>query len=209
MKTLVIGANGQIGRQFCALAAKSGLPVRAMIRSPDQAAEFEAMGVETVLADLEGDLEHAFKDCDQVVFTAGSGPDTGADKTLLVDLHGAIRTIDLADELGLGRVVMVSALRAENPLVGPEKLRPYLAAKYAADQYLRHAKTEYVILKPGRLTDEQPSGSITTDPESVDHDTISRGNVARTLLAVTKNRALRNREYRLLDGDQSVETVFA
>ncbi len=209
MKTLVIGANGRIGRQFCTLAAAAGLPVCAMLRDPDQAKHFEADGVDTVTGDLEGGFEHAFQRCEQVVFTAGSGPDTGADKTLLVDLHGAIRAIDLARDQGLGRFVMVSALRADEPLAGPENLRPYLAAKHAADSYLRHAGIEYVILKPGRLTDEPASGCIATDPESVGHLTISRGNVARSLLAVARNRALRNREYPLLDGEQPIDTVFA
>lgn len=209
MKTLVIGANGQIGRQFCALAVEARLPLRAMIRDPGQADDFSRLGVETVVGDLEGEFEQALEDCEQVLFTAGSGPHTGADKTLLVDLYGAIRAIDLARESGLGRFVMVSAMRADFPMAGPLALRPYLAAKYAADQYLRHAGIEYVILKPGRLTDDAPSGRITTDPESVEHNTVSRGNVALSLLAVCRNRALRNRETILLDGDQPIDTVFA
>ncbi len=209
MKTLVIGANGKIGRQFCVLAAQSGLPVRVMIRDGGQADFFNQLGVETVIADLEGDFASSYENCEQVIFTAGSGPTTGADKTLMVDLYGAIRAVDLADERGLGRFVMVSAMRAANPLAAPEKLRPYCAAKFAADQYLRHAATEHVILKPGRLTDEPPSGCITTDPEAVEHIDISRGNVAHALLAVARNRALRNREYDLLDGEQPIDTVFS
>ncbi len=209
MKTLVIGANGQIGRQFCSLAAEAGFPVRAMIRDQAQAAYFESLGVETVLGDLEGEFAHAFEGCDQVIFTAGSGPHTGPDKTLMVDLHGAWRAMALADEFELGRYIMVSALRAERPLAAPEKLRPYMAAKHAADELLRHARTSHVILKPGRLTDEEPTGKVTTDPEEVDHNMVSRGNVARALLALSENHALRDREYLLLDGVQPVSTVFA
>lgn len=209
MKTLVIGANGQIGRLFCALAAENGFPVRAMIRDAAQAAYFDELGVEAVQGDLEGEFAHAFDGCDQVIFTAGSGPHTGPDKTLMVDLHGAWRAMALADEFELGRYIMVSALRAERPLSAPEKLRPYMAAKHAADELLRHARTSHVILKPGRLTDEAPTGKVTTDPDEVDHITISRGNVAQALLAVADNRALRDREYLLLDGAQPVSTVFA
>ncbi len=208
MKTLVIGANGQIGRQFCALAAERNLPIRAMIRDRGQIPAFREIGVETVTADLESDFRQAYEGCEQVIFTAGSGPHTGPDKTLLVDLHGAIRASDLADELGLARFTMVSALRAEHPLQAPERLRPYMAAKHAADGYLRRGRTPYVILKPGRLTDEPPSGRITTDPDSVAHNHISRGNVARILLAVAGNGGLRNAEYRILDGDMPIDTVF-
>ncbi|MCC5812179.1 MAG: SDR family oxidoreductase [Ectothiorhodospiraceae bacterium] len=209
MKTLIIGAHGQIGYQFCTLAAAADFPIRAMIRDAGQSEDFEKIGVETVVADLEQDFSAAFEGCDQVVFTAGSGPNTGPDKTLLVDLYGAVRSIELSEELGIGRFIMVSAMRAEQPMQAPEKLRPYMAAKYAADVLLRRSRLEYVILKPGRLTDEPPTGRITTDPEAVAHNTISRGNVAQVLLAVATNRALRHREHLLLDGGEPVETVFS
>ncbi|MAR73180.1 MULTISPECIES: NAD(P)H-binding protein [unclassified Halomonas] len=81
MTTLVIGANGQIGRQVCAIAHRQGHPIRAMIRSAEQRDWFEQQGIETVVADLEGDFASAFEGCDQVLFTAGSGPNTGPDKT--------------------------------------------------------------------------------------------------------------------------------
>lgn len=56
MTTLVIGANGQIGKQFCELAKQSGTPIRAMIRSEEQAAWFQERDIQTVLGDLEGSL---------------------------------------------------------------------------------------------------------------------------------------------------------
>ncbi len=74
MTTLVIGANGQIGKQFCALAKEAGTPIKAMIRNEEQATWFQERGIRTVVGDLEGEMEHAFEGCDQVVFTAGSGP---------------------------------------------------------------------------------------------------------------------------------------
>lgn len=160
MTTLVIGANGQIGKQFCELAKQSGTPIRAMIRSEEQAAWFQERDIQTVLGDLEGEFEHAFEGCDQVVFTAGSGPHTGPDKTLMIDLFGAIRTADIASQRGLSRYIMVSAMRAEQPLEAPEKMRPYMAAKFAADAHLRHSDVSYVILKPGRLTDDAPTISL-------------------------------------------------
>ena len=53
MKTLVIGANGKIGRLFCQKAAEQGLAVRAILRDPAQRSFFQFLGVETVLGDLE------------------------------------------------------------------------------------------------------------------------------------------------------------
>ena len=67
----------------------------------------------------------------------------------MIDLFGAIRTADVASQKGLSRYIMVSAMRAENPLEAPEKLRPYMAAKFSADAYLRNSDIPHVILKPG------------------------------------------------------------
>ncbi|WP_136067194.1 SDR family oxidoreductase [Modicisalibacter radicis] len=209
MKTLVIGANGQIGRQFCELAHQAGVPIRAMIRDTSQQAWFQERGIETVLGNLEGDFGKAFYGCDQVVFAAGSGPHTGPDKTLMIDLHGALRAIDLAASLGVGRFIMVSALRAEKPLEAPDKLRPYMAAKHAADAHLRAARVPHVILKPGRLTDEPATRRVATSLDEAGDNRVSRANVAHALLHLARRRDLARREYVLLDGERTLDVALA
>lgn len=205
MSTLVVGANGQIGRQFCELARDAGEPIKAMVRDEAQQAWFEERGIVSVVADLEGDFHHAFDGCAQVLFAAGSGPDTGPDKTLMVDLFGATRVADKASELGLERMLLISALRAENPLDAPEKLRPYMAAKFAADAYLRAAGVSHLIVKPGRLTDEPASQRIATSLEETDGtNQVSRANVAHALLHLAKSTQLKDREFVLLDGERGI-----
>ncbi|MBS3669432.1 SDR family oxidoreductase [Vreelandella boliviensis] len=207
MTTLVIGANGQIGKQFCELAQQAGTPIKAMIRSEEQASWFKERGIDTVIADLEGEFEHAFEGCDQVVFTAGSGPHTGPDKTLMIDLYGAIRTADIAKQKGLSRYIMVSAMRAEKPLEAPEKMRPYMAAKFAADAHLSNSGVPYVILKPGRLTDEAASQQFASTVEESGDNQISRANVAHALLHVVQTPGVVNQEYLLLDGKRSISEI--
>lgn len=209
MRTLIIGANGQIGRQFCELALAAELPIKAMIRDSDQQAWFRERGIETVIADLEGELRHAFYGCDQVVFTAGFGPHTGPDKTLMIDLHGAIRAADLASRLGLSRFLMVSAMRAERPLEAPEKLRPYMAAKHAADAHLRASKVAHVILKPGRLTDEPATRRVATSLAEAGDNRVSRANVAHALLHLARTRAIQDREFVLLDGQRPIAEALS
>lgn len=205
MTTLVIGANGQIGHQFCALAQAAGVPIKAMIRSDDQRPWFTERGISTVIADLEGDFRHAFDGCHQVLFTAGSGPHTGPDKTLLIDLYAATRAIDLASERRLSRFVMVSALRAENPQDAPEKLRPYMAAKFAADAYLRASDVPHLILKPGRLTDDPATRKVATSlKETGGENRVSRANVAHALVHLVQAEALVDREFLLLDGERDI-----
>ncbi|MGO1616245.1 MAG: SDR family oxidoreductase [Halomonas sp.] len=208
MTTLVIGANGQIGKQFCDLARQAGTPIKAMIRSEKQAVWFNERGIDSVIADLEGEFEHAFDGCDQVVFTAGSGPHTGPDKTLMIDLFGAIRTADIAKQQGLARYIMISAMRAEQPLEAPEKMRPYMAAKFAADAHLRNSGVPYVILKPGRLTDEVASQQFASSLDEAGDNQISRANVAHALLRAVQTPDLVNQEYLLLNGTRSIDEII-
>ncbi|ARU59343.1 NAD-dependent epimerase/dehydratase [Oleiphilus messinensis] len=208
MSTLVIGANGQIGRLFCQHAAQRNIDVTAMLRNPDQENFFQALDIPTVIADLEGDFEAALSAFDQVVFTAGSGPSTGLDKTLLIDLYGAIRVIKAAEQAGMKQFLMVSALRADKPLEAPEKLQPYMAAKLAADEILLKSEVPFTILRPGRLTDEAATGFIQS-PLSDNRDpiTITREDVALTMLEVLGQGWAIGKTINLLNGKHSINTL--
>ena len=96
-KILIAGATGQTGKRVIEILnnSQSFEPV-AMIRKKEQQEIFDDMEVETVLADLEEDLDNAVKGIDKVIFAAGSGSETGEDKTKAVDRDGAIKLIDAA-----------------------------------------------------------------------------------------------------------------
>ncbi|ART62006.1 SDR family oxidoreductase [Kushneria marisflavi] len=207
MTTLIIGANGQIGRRLCEQAAQSGHAVRAMVRDEQQNTFFDSIGVETVMGDLTGDMDHVFEGCDQVVFTAGSGGATGLDHTLMVDLNGAMRAVDIAREHGIRRFLMVSTLHVD-PLKGPEKLRPYLVAKRAADAYLQASGLEHVILRPGRLSDDPGTGHIETDQSRASTGDVSRDNVATAILTLLKRQTSAPEEIVLLEGDHPIDQVL-
>lgn len=62
MNVLVIGANGQIGKQIIELAKEEkDIAVTAMVRKQEQLEAFQAVGTQAVLADLEGSVEHLQK----------------------------------------------------------------------------------------------------------------------------------------------------
>ncbi len=206
---LVLGANGKIGRIFCKEASEAGLPIRAMVRSEDQREFFETANIEVVIGNLEAEFEHAAQGCDRMVFTAGSGAKTGADKTMLVDLYGAIRAIELSERLTIDHFVMVSAARAEAPLAAPPAMRHYMVAKKVADDRLIASSVPHTILRPGRLTDLPASGKIRTQFEAGDGFDISRANVARCIAAAFESPAAKNQVVDLLDGDQPISTLFA
>lgn len=207
-KTLVIGANGQIGRLFCRQANAGGERLRAMVRAPDQQTLFDELGIESATGDLESDFSALYEGCDRVVFTAGSGPHTGPDKTLMVDLYGAMLAIDYARDNAIEQFIMISAFRAEDPPSAPEKLRPYCAAKLAADRLLMDSGVPYTILRPGRLTDDPASGHIQVPPPGqYDPITISRENVALCMNEVLGEDWAINRTINLVDGDHAISEL--
>ena len=81
---LVIGASGQIGQKVCHSLLQKGYTVRALVRDTSFSDELNHPSLETIVIDLENDFSEAFDGVKKVVFVAGSGPETGYDKTLLI-----------------------------------------------------------------------------------------------------------------------------
>jgi uncharacterized protein YbjT (DUF2867 family) len=209
-KTLVIGANGQIGKKTVAIMREAGMTVKAMIRNPIQASYFENLGAEAVIADLESDFSFAFNDCDRVIFTAGSGATTGFDKTLLIDLWAAIKTINYAIEYNVQRFIMVSSRGAKDPDNGPERIKPYLVAKHAADFALLQSSLNYTILQPGRLTDDPGTKSIQTErPATAADQKISRDDVAASIVYCLQHENTSGKSFELFEGDLSIKNALS
>ena len=83
-----------------------------------------------------------------------------------------------------------------------------MAAKFAADAHLRNSGVPYVILKPGRLTDEAASQQFASSLDEAGDNQISRANVAQSLLRAVQTPDLVNQEYLLLDGKRSIDEII-
>ncbi|AMQ88270.1 MULTISPECIES: SDR family oxidoreductase [Marinobacter] len=210
MHVFIAGANGQIGQHLLQEMANSDHEARALVRHPDQGPELQKLGAtETVLGDLEHDCSEAMRGCDAVIFTAGSGPHTGPDKTIDVDQDGAIRLVDAARAMGIKRFIMVSSMRAEEPEKGPEKLQHYLRAKRNADEHLKNSGLNYTIVRPGRLTNDEGTGKVAVSERLASFAEIPRQDVARVLLAVLDSDNTDNRVFDVVSGDTPVVDALA
>ncbi|MCK1994832.1 SDR family oxidoreductase [Peribacillus muralis] len=207
MKVFVVGANGQIGKHLVDLLNDSQEhSVRAMIRKEEQRRHFEKKGIESVVVSLTGSVEeiaNAAKGCDVIVFTAGSGGSTGADQTLLIDLDGAVKTIEAAENLGIKRFIMVSAFQANNRDNWNEAIKPYYVAKHYADRALLQSDLLYTIIRPGGLVNEPGTGKVTA-AEGVERGSISREDVARTIIAALTEENTYKRSFDLVSGNTAI-----
>lgn len=211
MKVLVVGANGQIGRHFVKLLADiPGHTPIAMIRMEEQISYFNRLNVETAVTSLEGSVDEiaaAMEGCDAVVFTAGSGGGTGADKTLLIDLDGAAKTIEAAGQTGTDRFLMVSAIHADRRELWGDDIAPYYVAKHHADNILRASGLTYTIIRPGLLTNDPGTGRIRAT-EYVDAGPIPREDVAKVLLHSLDNLHVFNKTFEIISGDDEIEEAL-
>ncbi|KSU80984.1 MULTISPECIES: SDR family oxidoreductase [Fictibacillus] len=211
MKVFLVGANGQIGQKLVKLLADSSEhEVTAMIRNPEQAGDLEKIGAQTAAANLEGsveDLAAAVKGHDAIIFSAGSGGSTGSDKTLLVDLDGAVKVMEAAEQSGVERFVMVSALQAHNRENWNEKIKPYYVAKHYADKALEASKLNYTIVRPGGLLNEPGTGKVKAG-ENLERGSIPREDVAQTIFTALTEENTFKRGFDLTSGEQSISDAL-
>jgi nucleoside-diphosphate-sugar epimerase len=210
MQVAVIGANGGIGREVLPQLADTGHDPIGVVRDESQFDAVRDRGGEPRFGDLEGEFAPALQGADAVVFTAGSGGGTGWDKTLLIDLWGARRSIDACVEHGIDRFVMISSYNAGDPMAGPEAIRPYQVAKRCADDYLEWSPLDATILRPTTLTDEAGTGRISTAFEyrGDGGEDIPRADVAQTVVACLANEETIGETIRLFGGDIPIEQAI-
>ncbi|WP_257009846.1 SDR family oxidoreductase [Evansella halocellulosilytica] len=210
MKVLIVGANGQIGKHLVSyIQGSNNLEAKAMIRKQEQASFFENLGAETVVVDLEDDIDtiaKAAEGCDAVVFTAGSGPHTGKDKTILIDLDGAVKTIEAAKVAGVKRFIMISSFdtRREAIQEAPSSFSPYVAAKHYADEWLKATNLDYTIIHPGMLTNDKATGQVEVGHD-LDVAEIPREDVANVIVASLENESTIGKEFQVVTGAKALK----
>jgi len=213
MNVLIVGANGGIGRILSKqLAHEDGKNPIAMIRKEEQKAFFDDIGVETRMGDLEASIEEltdTFEGADAIVFTAGSGGKTDYDKTLEIDLDAAIKCIEAAEQKNINRFLIVSVINVDKREIWSKSgMKPYMIAKYYADQHLKNSKLDFTIIRPGSLSDDNGTGSITTTPDSASTNKIPREDVASVITASLKSDSTIGKTFDIVSGDTLIKDAI-
>lgn len=202
----IVGGHGKVALLLAPLLVAAGHEVTSYIRNADQRDDVAETGADPVVADVENLSTDEIRDLiaghDVLVWSAGAG---GGDpkRTYAVDRDAAIRSMDAAAAARVPRYVMVSYFGAgpghgvprDNPFF------PYAEAKSVADAHLQAGDLAWTILRPSKLTLDDPSGCIGLDVES---GQVSRGNVAQVAAAAIGRPSTIRRVIEFNDGDTPI-----
>lgn len=211
MRIVIAGGHGKIALHLERLLAARGDTPVALIRNPDHTQDVQAAGAEPVVIDLESTtatrLAEQITGADAVVFAAGAGPGSSAERKETVDRGAASLLADAASLAGVHRYIMVSAIRVdEGPSADAEPVwAAYVNAKKAADDDLRERgeTVDWTILRPGLLTDDPGTGRVRLAPE-VEHSGIPREDVAAVITALLDEPATIGQVLELVGGDAEI-----
>ncbi len=206
MKVLVAGASGKTGRLVVEKLLAQQQEVRALVRREEAALELKALGAETVVADLTGDVAHTLTGCEAVVFAAGAGMSGDPEA---VDYRGAVKLIEAAAAQGVSRFVMVSSLGTGYAERMPEMLKPYLGAKRKAEKVLEESSLDYTTVKPGGLTDADGTGKVAVAETLEQSGMISRVDVAEIVAEVLLNELALKTSFEVVSGDTPIADALA
>lgn len=209
-RVLILGANGQTGRQIAQLACQAGLHVRGLVRK-QPGADDALPDVDYVIGDSTrpGDVMHAIEGCDSVVMALGHPQKWNSvfvpppdNKHLLEE--SARTLIEAMQQSGVRRLVAMSAAGAGasiSQVPGWMKLMirmTALSAQYsdhtAQERVITDSSVDWTIVKPARLLNEPVFGqlAVINDGSKQPANTISRCSVARFCVeALTANSYVR------------------
>jgi uncharacterized protein YbjT (DUF2867 family) len=183
-KILLIGATGRTGRALAdLLQGHREFSLTALVRRPG----YSLPGAQCVVADLNHDFSAAFAGVSHVIYAAGSAESEGAAEETAIDRDAVMRCADYGLAHNVRKLVVISALSAYWPENSPAALRHYSEMKRAGDDYVVASGIDYVILRPGPLSDAPGVGKIAlTEQRHDDAPPVARQDVAWAALEAIK-----------------------
>lgn len=187
MFVVIAGGHGKIARRLARLLVARGDRVRGLVRNPDHVADLEADGTDPLVCDLESaavdEIASAIEAADAVVFAAGAGHGSGAERKGSMDRDGAIKLVEVARASGVERYLIVSSVGAENPPAGDDVSSVYLRAKAEADEAVVASDRAWTVVRPGYLSDMPGEGRVRIHTEPFLTE-VTRDDVAALLAAL-------------------------
>lgn len=216
MRIVIAGGHGKIALLLTKLLADRGDEAVGLVRNPDHVADIEAAGGIGILLDLEHSdvpaIAAELAGADAAVFAAGAGPGSGAARKDTVDRAAAALFAHAAGDAEVRRHIQVSSMgleRLDDPSIELEPVfTAYLEAKRAAEDDLRERDLDWTVLRPGRLTDDDPAGTVRLGAK-VPYGEVTRADVAAVIAALIDAPATAGQTLELVGGDTPVDDAVA
>ncbi|AOY43839.1 MULTISPECIES: NAD(P)H-binding protein [Psychrobacter] len=211
MKILVIGASGRVGGELVKQLLADEHQVIGTTRQEKKLFDndnYTQLDLD-ITASKESIKKQLDQDIDAVYFVAGSG----GKNVLEVDLHGAVKTMQAAQDKGIKRYIMLSSVFSletekwdNNPNIAD--LKDYYISKHYADHWLvNNSSLDYTIVQPGALKERDGTGKITINDTSSGENAIE--DVATTLAAVLTADNTIGKVFNLHNGDIDINEAIA
>nr|WP_317200754.1 NAD(P)H-binding protein [uncultured Psychrobacter sp.] len=210
MKILVIGASGRVGSDLVEQLLNDSHQVIGTTRQDEKLFDNDNYSqLDLDITAHKDDIQKQIdKDIDAVYFVAGSG----GKNVLEVDLHGAVKTMQAAQDNGIKRYIMLSTVfsldtsKWNNP--GIKDLKDYYICKHYADQWLVHDSTlDYTIVQAGALKEREATGTIAVNDDSAGENSIK--DVASTLAAVLNADNTIKQVFSMQNGETAIKEAIA
>lgn len=205
-QVFVIGATGGTGTLIVRRLLAAGKNVIALVRRKEQATELALSGVKAVIGDLTrlsaAELAVFMQGCSTTIFAAGAS-EQGKDVATAVDGRGVEKALAACQAAGTRRYLHISAFPDACRGHGmSNEFEHYMAVKRAADVAIAGSALDWVIVRPGSLTDG-PGGPVRL-AQAVPYGPVSRASIAEVLVALVDS-PLRGVVIEVTDGTSSVE----
>ncbi|WP_394124480.1 NAD(P)H-binding protein [Psychrobacter nivimaris] len=211
MKILVVGASGRVGGDLVKQLLADDHQVIGTTRQKEKLFDndnYTQLDLD-ITASRESIEKQLAQDIEAVYFVAGSG----GKNILEVDLHGAVKTMQAAQDKGIKRYIMLSSVFSletnkwdENPSIAD--LKEYYISKHYADHWLvNNSSLDYTIVQPGALKERAGTGKITINDTSSGENAIE--DVATTLAAVLTADNTIGKVFNLHNGDIDINEAVA
>lgn len=210
-RIVIAGGHGQIAQHLTQVLTAHGNRAVSLIRNSDHVDAVTALGALPQVIDLESasveEVAAVLAGADAVVFAAGAGPNSGPERKDTVDRAGAVLLADAAEKAGVRRYVLISSFGAGEPVA--EDLdagwKAYIKAKTAAEEDVSaRSGLDWTILRPGKLTDDDPTDSVSLTEPPLDSGEVTRADVAAVIARLLETDAAVGKTLMLTSGPTSI-----
>jgi len=213
MKIFITGVTGRTGNRTARAFAERGDEVAGLHRRPEQKAGLADIGVRGIPGDLaamdERQLAEAMRGAEAVVYAAGSGERDADAATDAIDGVGVSKAIAAAKLADIRRFLLVSVFPEAGRGRGlSASFEHYIAVKKQADMALSESDLDWIILRPGTLTDAPGSGRIHLGP-AIMYGEVSRDDVAATIVELVHTPTVSRRILEVTAGTTLIAETIA